>query len=45
MDTILSDPQNQNLRAFEIINIITNEKNEKLNQVYCMEICDKLKAN
>ena len=35
--------QNQNLSAAEIIDIITAEKYNELNQVYVMEVSDKIK--
>mgnify|MGYP007072376969 CR=1 FL=1 len=36
--------QNHNLSAAEIIDIITNEKYNELNQVYVMEVSDKIKG-
>ena len=36
--------QNQNLSAAEIIDIITAEKYNELNQVYVMEVSDKIKS-
>ena len=36
--------QNQNLSAAEIIDIITGEKYAELNQVYVMEVSDKIKG-
>lgn len=36
---------NHNLTADQIIVIITSEKNEDLNQVYALEISDKIKAS